>query len=49
MTDVTKENIVLLWSTVRKRAMAKGFSFNMGMPGTRVSAEEPSCLEGGRR
>ena len=30
MTDVRRERIPLLWSTVRERALAKGLSFNMG-------------------
>ena len=30
MTRVKMQRISLLWSTVRERAMAKGFSFNMG-------------------
>ena len=30
VTDVRRERIPLLWSTVRERALAKGFSFNMG-------------------
>ena len=29
MTDVRKERIPLLWSAVRERALAKGFSFNV--------------------
>ena len=28
--DVRRERIPLLWSTVRERTLAKGFSFNMG-------------------
>ena len=30
MTDVRRERVPLLWSTVRERALAKGFIFNMG-------------------
>ena len=30
MTDVRRERIPLLWSRVRERPLAKGFSFNMG-------------------
>ena len=30
MTDVRRERIPLLWSRVRERTLAKGFSFNMG-------------------
>ena len=30
MTDVRRERISLLCSRVRERALAKGFSFNMG-------------------
>ena len=30
MTDVRGERIPLLWSSVRERALAEGFSFNMG-------------------
>ena len=30
VTDVRREIIPSLWSTVRERALAKGFSFNMG-------------------
>ena len=29
MNDVRKERIPLLWSTVREKAFAEGFSFNM--------------------
>ena len=29
MTDVRREIIPLLWSTVRERALVKGFSFDM--------------------
>ena len=29
MTDVRRERIPLLWSRVRERMLAKGFSFNM--------------------
>ena len=28
--DVRKETVPLLWSTVRERALAKGYSFNVG-------------------
>ena len=30
MADVRRERIPLLWSNVRERALAKGFTFNMG-------------------
>ena len=30
MTDVRRKRIPLVWSTVRERALAKDFSFNMG-------------------
>ena len=30
VTDVRRERIPLLWSRVRERTPAKGFSFNMG-------------------
>ena len=30
VTDFTRERIPLPWSAVRERALAKGFSFNMG-------------------
>ena len=30
VADVRRERIPLLWSTVRERGLAKGFSFNMG-------------------
>ena len=30
MTDVRRERIPLLWSRIRERTLAKGFSFNMG-------------------
>ena len=30
VTDVLREIIPLLWSRVRERTLAKGFSFNMG-------------------
>ena len=30
MTNVTRERMPSLWSTIRERALAKGFSFNMG-------------------
>ena len=31
MTDVRRETIPLLWSTVRERALVKDFSFDMGV------------------
>ena len=30
MADVRRGRIPLFWSTVRERALSKGFSFNMG-------------------
>ena len=30
MTDVRRERIPLLWSRVRDRSLAKGFSFDLG-------------------
>ena len=30
VTDVRTEKIALLWSRVRERTLAEGFSFNMG-------------------
>ena len=35
----------LLWSTVREKVSARGFSVNMGMQGVHVSAEQ-NCLDG---
>ena len=29
VTDVRRKKIILLWSTVRERALVKGFSFDM--------------------
>ena len=46
MTDVTRERIALLWSTVGETALAKGFLFKMGDTKYYVSAEERNCLEG---
>ena len=59
MTDVRKERIALLWSTVGETALAKGFYSNMGgtmyprvcrrtkLPGRRVHSEK--LREIGRR
>jgi len=30
MMDVRRKRVLLLWSTIRERPLAKGFSFNMG-------------------
>ena len=30
VTDIKRERIPLLWRTEREKALAKGFSFNMG-------------------
>ena len=44
MTDVQREQIPLLWSTVGETMLAKGFRSNMEV--WRLSAEERSCREG---
>ena len=44
VTDVRRERTPMLWSTVRRRALAKGFYFEHD--DIRVSAEERSWLEG---
>ena len=46
MTDVRRERIPLLWSTVGETALARDVFSNMGIRSVRVSAEEQSCLEG---
>ena len=47
MADVRKEQILLLWSTVRETALAKGSCSSMGDGSSvHMSAEEQSCLEG---
>ena len=47
MADVRKEQILLLWSTVRETALAKGSCSSMGdRSSVHMSAEEQSCLEG---
>ena len=44
--NVKRKRSPLFWNTVRKRALAKDFTFNVGTRSIRVSAEERSCLEG---
>ena len=46
VADVRRDRIPLLWSTIRERAFAKGFTECQKMRKTCVYGEERSCLEG---